>query len=131
MSAGEITLLVIGGVALAESSWGLTAPNTLKNVVEAATREVPERNPGLAVVFGGLACLLWLLMTPERTIADYALLGISWVFAGGALVNLTPGGFTRLMRIVILDRPAWAIRLFYAGEFVVACSLIAIGIGAG
>lgn len=129
MNGGELTLMIIGAVALAESSWGIASPGTLRKVVQSATQEVPERNPGLAVVFAGLAGLLWILMSPERTVSDYALLTVSWVFAGGALVNLTPGGFKRLMSALILDRSTSAIRLFYCGEFVVACALIAIGVG--
>ena len=128
MSGGQLALAIIGAVAMAESSWGLASPGTLREVVRRATEEVPERNPGLAVFFGLLALGLWALMSPRRSVVDYALLFMCWIFAGGALVNLRRGGFMHLLSLLILDRPVWAIRLFYGCEFALACVLLAIGL---
>lgn len=131
MSGGQIAVLVIGGVALAESTWGILSPSTLREALRRAGAEAPGRSPGLAVLFAGLAGGLWLLMSPARTAVDWALLFASWLLAGGALVNLRERAFARLVAVLILDRPLWAIRLFYLGEFAVACILVAIGAGAG
>jgi hypothetical protein len=128
MSSGHIALIVVGLVGLAESSWGITAPAKLKTAVRAAVEDAPPRNLGLGCLFGGLAALLWILMSPDHRVSDYALLLLSWVFAGGSLVNFLPGGFHRLVNLLILERPAGFIRAFYAGEFVVAVFLILVAV---
>ena len=131
MTGGHIALIVVGVIGLAESTWGISSPGRLKAAVESVAREAPPRNAGLAVFFTGVAAVLWALMSPDRRPSDWALLAVSWVFAGGALVNLKTGGFQQLVGFLILRRSPGAIRAIYSVEFCLATVLIWIGVTRG
>ena len=128
MTSAQVVLIAIGAVALAESTWGISAPDRLRDAVRVATSGAPERSLGIAGLFAGLAALMWILMSAEERLSDWALLLLSWIFAGAALANAKRQGFSSLMDFMILRRSAWAIRLFYTAEFAVACGLIALGV---
>lgn len=128
MSAGQIALVIVGLVGLAESTWGITSPGKLKAAVRTVAADAPQRNVGLGVFFAALAGVLWFLISPDRRVSDYALLILSWIFAGGALVNFLTGGFQRLVAVLVLDRPVWFIRVFYGVEFLAASFLILVAV---
>ena len=128
MTAGHITLIIIGIVGTAESTWGMSSPDKLKAAVTEAVKEAPERNPGLGLFFAGLAGILWYVMSPDKNLSDWALLTMCWIFAGGALVNFKQHGFRDLVDFLVLRRSARHIRTFYACEFCLACVLIGIGV---
>ena len=128
MSSAHITLIIVGSIALAESTWGVSSPNRLREAVRAASVDIPERNLGLASFFVALAVVMWLVMSPEKRASDWALLLLSWIFSGGALASAKQRGCTSLMECLILRRPTWAIRLMYIGELIGASALILIGV---
>lgn len=111
MTGAHIALIIVGTVGLAESTWGISAPLRLKAAVEKVVDQAPTRNPILAGFFLAVSIGLWLLMSPDRRPSDWALLVTSWIFAGGALVNLKADGVQDLIEWMILRRSAAAIRL--------------------
>jgi hypothetical protein len=82
----------------------------------------------LGLFFASAAGLLWYLMSPDKRLSDWALLLISWVLAGGALVNFVPGGFHQVVGLLVLRRSPAAIRAIYAAELVLACAFICLGL---
>ena len=128
MSSAHVTLIIVGSIALAESTWGVSSPNRLREAVRTVSADIPERNLGLAGVFSALAVVMWIVMSSEKHASDWALLFMSWIFSGGALVSAMQGGCTSLMSCLILRRPTWAIRLMYIGELIGASALIVIGV---
>ena len=129
MSGAHIAVICFGATALAESSWGLSSPEKLKETVKQLVDEAPPVNMGIGLFFAVLVAGIWILISPERRLVDLALMLLSWVFAGGALANFLPHGFSRVMQILILGRSLSTIRLFYGVECIIALVLIGIGIG--
>lgn len=127
MTASQIALIIAGTVAIAESMWGLSAPDRLRAAVKAAFEDAPDRNWAVGAFFAALAVGLWMLMSPDQTACDYAVLVLSWLFAGGAIANFTPRGFHHVINLLILQRSNLGIRALYAFEFSVACLLIWLG----
>ena len=128
MSSAHVTLIIVGSIALAESTWGVSSPNRLREAVRTVSADIPERNLGLAGFFSALAVVMWMVMSSEKHASDWALLFLSWIFSGGALVSVVQGGCTSLMACLILRRPTWAIRLLYIAELIGASALIVIGV---
>ena len=128
MTGGHIALIVIGIIGLAESTWGISSPGQLKAAVDKVAQDAPERSTSLALFFAGLAVVLWLLMSPDRHPSDWALLLVSWILAGGALVNLKRNGFHQLIGFLVLRRSPGAIRSMYLVEFCIAVGLIWLGV---
>lgn len=127
MTGGQIALVFAGMVGLAESMWGISSPEKLKTAVEKAVEDAPERNPGLGMFFAGVAVVFWILMGPDKNLADYALLVLCWILAGGAMANFKANGFQQLAGILILRRSPLAIRMIYLVEFALASTFIGIG----
>jgi hypothetical protein len=128
MSASQIAVILFGIVAIAESTWGLSAPERLRAAVKAAFADAPDRNPAVGAFFAALAIGLWLLMSPDQTACDYAVLVLSWIFAGGAIANFKDRGFHTVINFLILRRSTRGIRILYACEFAAACLLIWLGV---
>ena len=130
MTAAHIALIIVGTVGLAESTWGICAPLKLKAAVEKVVDQAPTRNIFLAGFFLAASIGFWLLMSPDHRPSDWALLVMSWIFAGGTLVNLKANGVQDLIEWMILRRSAVTIRLIYVLEFALACLVLGIGVSA-
>ena len=128
MTAAHIALIIVGTVGLAESTWGICAPLKLKAAVEKVVDQAPMRNVLLAGFFLAVSVGFWLLMSPDRLPSDWALLVMSWIFAGGTLVNLKANGVQDMIEWLILRRSATTIRLIYLLEFALASLVLGIGV---
>lgn len=128
MTGGQLALIFAGIVGLAESTWGISSPEKLKNAVEKAVKDAPERNPALGLFFAAIAVVFWILMGPEKNPSDYALLILCWILVGGAMANFKVNGFQQLAGFLILRRSPTGIRLLYMVEFALAATLICIGL---
>ena len=129
MSSGHVVLIVVGSVALAESAMGICFPSKLKHLIGSVIEEAPDRSFGLAAIFAILSAIMWKLMGADQRYANWALLFLSWVFAGGSLINVKRNGLASLLQFMILRRSPRAIRLIYTGELALACVLLGFGIG--
>ena len=128
MTWGHIALLIAGVVGLAESTWGLTSPEKVREAVRRVVGLTPERSIGMGLFFATLAVALWLLMSPDKTPSDWALMLLSWILAGGAYVNFRQRGFHDLVGFLILNRSTGGIRLLYAVEFILALTLVLLAV---
>ena len=121
-------MLVAGIMGLVESAWGLTSPEKLREAVRRVAEQTPERNVVMGLVFGSIAVVLWLLMSPDKRPSDWALMLLSWILAGGAYVNFRHRGFHNLVGFLILNRSTGEIRLLYAVEFILALTLVLLAV---
>jgi hypothetical protein len=128
MSGGQFALIIVGLVGIAESMWGISSPDKLKKAVEQVVREAPPRNMGMALFFAMLTAVFWVLMVPDRPISGWALLFMSWIFSGGAFVNLKSGGFQQMVEFLILRRSTGAIRTIYSAELLACGGMIGIAL---
>lgn len=126
MTFAHWTLMALSALSLLESLWGMTAPVSLKRSVMNLLSEAPP-DPirwGWGFTVGTL--ILWGVAITGQRWAHRALFAIGVFFMVLALLSFRPGFVERLLSFWIVHRPYWAIRLFYAVEFMVAGGLMVL-----